>query len=154
MLFAYKAKLPTGALTQGTIESGDMRTAMAKLRGQKLNVIEVAPAGQGLVGFLSSINPFKPGVASKDLVIFSRQLATLVAAGVPIVQGVGLMVAQIESKRFRTVVEGVKVDIESGMAINESMKKYPDAFGDLYVAMIRAGELGGVLDIILDRLCA
>ncbi|MBI4369674.1 MAG: type II secretion system F family protein [Elusimicrobia bacterium] len=155
MMFAYKAKLASGALTEGVLEAVDARTAMAQLRSQRLNIIEVAPAKEGGVfGVLKNLNPFKPKVGSKDLVIFSRQLSTLVAAGVPIVQGLSMMGAQIENKRFKEVVQGLVQDIESGMAINESLKKYPDAFSDLYVAMIRAGELGGVLDVILERLSA
>ncbi|MBI4064499.1 MAG: type II secretion system F family protein [Elusimicrobia bacterium] len=154
MLFAYKAKLATGAPTQGVIEATELRAAVSKLKAQKIDVTEINPAETGVAALLEKINPFKIGVPSKDLVIFSRQLATLVSAGVPIVQGLGMMGAQIQNKKFKAIVEGLKTDIESGMAINESMKKYPDAFDNLYVAMIRAGELGGVLDVILDRLSA
>lgn len=132
-----------------------MRAAMNQLRAMKYSVTELGPAGAtGIMGFLQSINPFKPSVGSKDLVIFSRQMSTLISAGVPIVQGLNMMVNQIENPRFKTVVDGLKNDIESGVAINEALKKYPDAFDDLYVSMIRAGELGGVLDVILDRLCS
>jgi len=93
-------------------------------------------------------------VASKDLVIFSRQLATLVSAGVPIVQGLNILCEQIQSPVFKQIISAIRTDIESGIAIADAMKKHPKAFSELYVSMIRAGETGGVLDAILERLSA
>src|ERR1051326_8571035 len=106
--------------------------------------------GEGNI--LARLNPFKKGVASKDLVIFSRQLATLVSAGVPIVQGLNILTEQIQSPLFKQIISTIRTDIESGIAIADAMKKHPKAFSELYVSMIRAGETGGVLDSILERL--
>jgi len=88
------------------------------------------------------------------VVIFSRQLSTLVSAGVPIVQGLTILEQQAENPAFKTVVGALRTDIEAGLSIADAMKKHPTAFTELYVAMIRAGEVGGILDTILERLSA
>ncbi|MFC1520811.1 type II secretion system F family protein [Elusimicrobiota bacterium] len=150
--FAYKAKSATGAITEGVIDADSIRTATNRLKSQRLNIVEIKEGGGGLGEILNKYNPFKPSVSGKDLVIFSRQLATLVAAGVPLVQGLALLTGSIENPLFKSIVEKLKADIEEGSSIYESMRKYPEAFTELYSSMIRAGEMGGVLDVILDRL--
>jgi type IV pilus assembly protein PilC len=105
-----------------------------------------------LLELLAKINPMKPSVSSKELVLFSRQFATLVAAGVPIVQGLTILVEQVETPLFRKVLSSVRADIEQGISITDAMKKHPQAFTELYVSMIKAGEVGGILDSILERL--
>ena len=79
-------------------------------------------------------------------------MATLVSAGVPIVQGLSILSEQIESPVFKKVMTAIRSDIESGVSIAEAMNKHPRAFSELYVSMIKAGETGGVLDAILERL--
>ncbi|MFA6318618.1 MAG: type II secretion system F family protein, partial [Elusimicrobiota bacterium] len=79
-------------------------------------------------------------------------LSTLVSAGVPIVQGLGILEQQCENPTFKEILGNVKADIEGGLSISDTLKKYPQAFPDLYTAMVRAGELGGILDTILERL--
>lgn len=145
MQFAYKAKDSSGKMTEGSVEAADQKSAMARLREQKLAVVEIK---QG-----AAKKPFfKPKVHNKDVVIFSRQLSTLVSAGVPIVQGLSILEAQAENPAFRTVVGQLRTDIEAGLSIADAMKKHPSAFSELYVAMIKAGEVGGILDTILERL--
>jgi len=97
---------------------------------------------------------FKPKVENKDIVIFSRQLSTLVSAGIPIVQGLNILESQAENPAFKTVVSALRTDIESGLSIADGMRKHPQAFTELYVSMIKAGEVGGILDTILERLSA
>ncbi|MDO8805408.1 MAG: type II secretion system F family protein [Elusimicrobiota bacterium] len=146
MQFAYKAKDSAGKLTEGTVEAADQKVAMTRLREQKLSVIEVKPA---------PVKKAKKGkVDNKDVVMFSRQLSTLVSAGVPIVQGLNILEAQAESPGFKYVVGALRTDIEAGLSIADGMKKHPQAFTELYVAMIKAGEVGGILDTILERLSA
>ena len=148
--YNYKGKSSAGTVADGFIMAPDINTARSLLRAQKLTVIELAEKAD------SPIDKFKkfwdPKITSKDLVIFSRQLSTLVGAGVPLVQGLTILGDQIENPTFKKVVVGIRLDIEAGMGIADTMKKFPDAFDNLYVAMIRAGELGGILDTILDRL--
>ncbi len=149
--FKYSARNTSGKTVEGVIEAPLQRSAADKLRTQRLTVVTLAEMKTG-DSLLARYNPFKPGVKSKDLVIFSRQLATLVSAGVPIVQGLNILTEQIESPIFKTIITAIRTDIESGIAIADAMKKQPKAFSELYVSMIRAGETGGVLDAILERL--
>lgn len=148
MQFAYKAKDPSGKVVEGNVEAADEKTAMARLRSQRLSVTEIK-AG-------SSKKSGKKGgsINNKDVVIFSRQLSTLVSSGVPIVQGLTILSEQAEAPNFKLVLTSLKTDIESGLSIADGMKKHPNAFTELYVAMIRAGEVGGILDTILERLSA
>ncbi|MFA5779031.1 MAG: type II secretion system F family protein [Elusimicrobiota bacterium] len=153
-LFKYKARTPAGDVVQNTIDAPDQVTASNKLRGQRLILLEISLAQKNPLEALSKYNPFKPSVKAKDLVLFSRQLSTLVSAGVPIVQGLTILTEQIENPAFKTVVNNISEDIKAGISIADAMKKEPDAFSDLYVAMIKAGEVGGILDVILERLSA
>lgn len=148
--FIYKGKSAGGGTADGFIMAPDINTARALLRSQKLTVLEIVEKGESIVDRVKSLTA--PKVTSKDLVLFSRQLSTLVGAGVPLVQGLTILEAQIENPAFKKVVVSLRLDIEAGMGIADSMKKYPEAFDNLYVSMIRAGELGGILDTILDRL--
>lgn len=151
--FSYKARFPNGAVTTAVIEAPDQRTAADKLKAQKLILMEIKEVkASGLMAFIDKANPFKPGVNSKELVIFSRQLSTLVSAGVPIVQGLTILVDQAETPVFKKVITGIREDIEQGISIADAMKKHPVAFTELYVSMIKAGEVGGILDTILERL--
>jgi len=146
MQFAYKAKDSAGKVTEGIVEAADQKAAMDRLRAQKLSVMEVKP---------STAKKAKKGkVDNKDVVMFSRQLSTLVSAGVPIVQGLNILEAQAESPGFKYVVGTLRGDIEAGLSIADAMAKHPQAFTELYVAMIKAGEVGGILDTILERLSA
>ncbi len=150
MQFAYKAKDASGKLTEGLVEAPDEKTALGRLRGQRLSVTEIARA-KG-----KSAKQGKPGgkIENKDVVVFSRQLSTLVSSGVPIVQGLTILGEQAESPNFRLVLTSLRSDIEAGLSIADAMKKHPNAFSELYVSMIRAGEVGGILDTILERLSA
>src|SRR3989344_4377113 len=148
--FSYKGKSTAGTTADGFIIAPDLNAAKALLRTQKINFTEVVEKGEGVLDKIKSV--FAPPITSKDLVLFSRQLSTLVGAGVPLVQGLTNLGDQIENPTFKKVVVGLRTDIEAGMGIADTMKKFPKAFDNLYVSMIRAGELGGILDTILDRL--
>ncbi|MCB4790757.1 MAG: type II secretion system F family protein [Elusimicrobia bacterium] len=151
--FSYKARNASGSESTAVIEAPDQRTAMERLKNQKLIVVEISENKPGFIKkIFDKINPMKPSVGSKELVLFSRQLSTLVSAGVPIVQGLSILVDQAESPLFKNVLLSVREDIEQGISINDAMRKHPVAFTELYVAMIKAGEVGGILDAILDRL--
>ena len=147
MQFSYKAKESSGRVVEGLVEAEDQKAALARLRDQRLTVVEIAQKAK-------KTKFFKPKVNNSDIVIFSRQLSTLVSAGVPIVQGLNILEAQAENPAFKTVVTGLRVDIESGLSIADAMRKHPQAFTELYVSMIKAGEVGGILDTILERLSA
>ncbi len=150
--FKYTARNNLGKMIEGVVEAQIQRMAIERLRSQKYTVMTLVEVKAGGPSFLDRLNPFKGSIKSKDLVIFSRQLATLVSAGVPIVQGLNILAEQIESPAFKKVIAAVRTDIESGIAIADTLKKHPKAFSELYVSMVRAGETGGVLDAILERL--
>ncbi|MEW6557250.1 MAG: type II secretion system F family protein [Elusimicrobiota bacterium] len=153
-LFNYKVRLPSGAETAGTIDATDQTTAINKLRAQRVILLEIHIAKKNPLDTLKKLNPLKPHTTAKDLVLFSRQLSTLVSAGVPIVQGLTILGDQVENPAFKKVVNSVTDDIKAGISIADAMKKQPDAFSELYVSMIKAGEVGGILDVILERLSA
>lgn len=150
--FAYKARGAGGNTMDAMIEAPDQRTAMERLRAQKLIILEINESAPGLLDSLKKYNPFQPKVGAKDVVLFSRQMSTLVSAGVALVSGLNILQEQMENPAFKVVVNKVKEDIEAGLSIADALKKHPSAFSDLYVAMIKAGEVGGILDVILERL--
>jgi type IV pilus assembly protein PilC len=95
---------------------------------------------------------FGDGIKQKDIVIFTRQLGTMIDAGLPIVQCLDILAEQADNKNFRKIVRQLKEDVESGSTFTESLRKHPKVFDDLFVNMIAAGEVGGILDTILQRL--
>jgi type IV pilus assembly protein PilC len=151
--FIYKGRSANGNVFSANIEAIDQRAAMDKLRAQKIIVTELKLLESNVIlEFIKKNNPFKPGVGSKELVLFSRQFSTLVSAGVPIVQGLTILMDQAESPVFKNVITLLRQDIEQGISITDAMKKHPVAFSELYISMIKAGEIGGILDVILERL--
>jgi type IV pilus assembly protein PilC len=149
--FAYKAKQADGNVVQGVVDADEQKQAVERLRNQKLVILEIGVKEKSILDPIMAMFKSKGHVTSKDLVLFSRQLSTLVSAGVPIVQGLGILETQAENPAFREVLQAVKADIEGGLSISDALKKHPDAFPDLYCSMIKAGELGGILDTILER---
>lgn len=93
-------------------------------------------------------------VKLKDLVVFTRQLSTMVSAGVPLTRAMSTLQSQAESKNFKVIIGAITKDIESGISLADAFGKYPNVFSDVYVNMVRAGEAGGILDDILKRLAA
>ncbi|MCS7231182.1 MAG: type II secretion system F family protein [Elusimicrobiota bacterium] len=151
--YIYKARLSNGKIVTGEIEAINQREAVDRLRSMKYVVTEIKEFKESsLKTFLSKISPFKGKVKSSDLTVFSRQLATLVSSGVPLVQGLSILEEQFESVVFKNVIRSIRTDIESGVSISEAMKKHPQVFSELYIGMIHAGEVGGILDQVLDRL--
>jgi len=153
-VFAYKAKSADGSTVEGTVDAEEQRAAVERLRAQKLFILEIGEKTSSPLDAIKGLFKRKGKVYSRDLVLFSRQLSTLVGAGVPIVQSLAILEAQAENPAFKEVLNAVRVDIESGLSISDALKKHPDAFPELYTAMIKAGELGGILDTILERLTA
>ncbi len=146
--FAYRARTAGGAVVSGVIDAPEEKAAFERLRAQKLSPLEVGRKKMGgLFGFLK-----RSKIPTKEIAIFSRQLATLNGSGVPIVQGLSILETQMQSKALREVIASVRSDIESGLSISEGIKKHPNAFSKLYVSMIKAGETGGLLNEILERL--
>jgi type IV pilus assembly protein PilC len=150
--FAYKAKGVDGGVLTGVVDAEEQKVAVERLRAQKLVILEIGEKTSGPLDAVKALFKSKGKVSSNDLVLFSRQLSTLVSAGVPIVQGLAILESQAENPAFKEVLGLVRADIEGGLSISDALKKHPNAFPDLYCSMIKAGELGGILDTILERL--
>lgn len=149
--FSFTAHLKNGQIQKGTIAANDKIGALAALRAKDLQPIIVKEAkNRGLKMDISL--PGKHKVKSKDLVIFTRQLSTLVDAGVPLLRSLTLLKEQTESLTLKRALEAVVSDIQAGVNLSESLSKHPNTFSPIYVNMIRAGEAGGILDTVLDRL--
>jgi type IV pilus assembly protein PilC len=147
-LYTYKAVDKQGEIVQAKLEgSGEMAVAQ-ELRQQGLMVIDVKEQSVREKDILA---PFK-GIRLGDLVVFSRQLATMINAGLPIVRALYILSEQTENPKLKDVVVAVRKDVEAGLSLSESLEKHPKVFSRLYVEMIKAGEIGGILDGVLLRL--
>jgi len=151
--YIFRAKTPAGKEVSDVVEAASPTEVIEKLRGLKYFVIEVKEQKESFLKNIIANIPFlKRKVKSSELTIFSRQLATLVSSGVQLVQGLSILEEQFESPTFRKIIHAVRLDIEAGVSISEAISKYPDVFSELYVGMVHAGEVGGILDQVLDRL--
>src|SRR5215216_1211661 len=147
-LYAYRALDKQGEIIQDKLEgSGEMAVAH-ELRQQGLLVIDVKEQSLAQKDILA---PFK-GIRLADLVVFSRQLATMINAGLPIVRALYILSEQTENPKLKDVVVAARKDVEAGLSLSEALEKHPDAFSRLYVEMVKAGEVGGILDGVLLRL--
>lgn len=149
MLFTYTATNKIGKTVKGQIEGVDREAVVETLHKQSLRPIVVKAIGNA-----KPPSRFGKKVKLKELVIFTRQLSTMISAGVPLVRSLATMQTQTESKYFKSVIGQVTKDIEGGMPLADSFVKYPNVFSDVYINMVRAGEAGGILDEILKRLAA
>src|SRR5580692_6869121 len=104
----------------------------------------------GEMNFLQKLNA--PSVSIQDVAIFSRQFSTMINAGLPVLQCLSIIADQQTNATFKKVINNLKDDIGSGGNLSDAMGKHPKVFNELYVNMVRSGELGGVLDVILERL--
>ena len=146
--FTYEAKTRTGEVRTGTMEADDEAAVGQRLRQQQLQPTKVAKKG-------FSFNFGGGGsVTTKDLVIFTRQFSTMTDAGLPLVQCLDILGSQIENPAFARVLRTVKNDVEGGLTFSDSLAKHPRIFDHLLCNLVRAGEIGGILDTILQRLAA
>ena len=149
-VFVYRGRSAAGVVT-GQVEADDRLSAVAQLRAKGVVATQVQeqkakPAGAAKKG---------GGKASdKDLAIFTRQFSTMIDAGLPIAQCLGIVAEQSDSDVLRSVPSGITKDVESGITLAESFRKYPKTFDDLFTNLLEAGESGGVLDVVLQRLSA
>lgn len=149
--FTYKALDSKGQHKNGTIEAANENAARSALSRLGLKPISVSKGGKNGGDIMSFLN--KGGkVKSKDLVIFTRQLATMINAGVPLVRSLATMQSQTENPTFKKQLINISKDVESGTAFADSIEKYKGTFSPIYINMIRAGEAGGILDDILTKL--
>jgi len=147
--FAYTARRDTQVI-KGTIEAIDRKAAAKVINDQKLKLISLTEdSGKK---FTFNVELSEPKVKLKDRVIFTRQLATMINAGVPLVRSLATLSAQTESKALKRYLPLIVKDVEGGVAFAEAIGKFPKVFDTVYVSMVHAGEEGGILDEILIRL--
>jgi type IV pilus assembly protein PilC len=146
--FAFKALDLAGSPSKGEMEAADKQTVASQLRSKGLIVVDIeekAAAGAG--DLLARFRRVK----ADDLVIASRQLATMVQSGMSLLRALYVIEEQTESDKLREVWIEVRKDIEAGVSLSDALKRHPDVFNELYVAMVQAGETGGILDQTLVR---
>jgi type IV pilus assembly protein PilC len=131
------------------MEATGEAAVMAQLRAQMITPVNVKAKSKDL---LEGLSLFKAQANTRDMVIFTRQFATMIDAGLPLVQCLSIQADQQPKQGFKEVIQGVKSDVEQGSTFADALGKHPRAFSDLYVNLVRAGEVGGILDTILNRL--
>lgn len=149
--FSYSARNTKGQVIKGNVSASDRAAATKLIVGQGLKPILIKEEGAGKNSSLKSIK-IGGGVKTKDLVIFTRQLSTMINAGVPMVRSLATLQAQTENKLFKTQLETISKKVESGFSLGDSLAEHPKTFSNIYVNMVRAGEEGGILDDVLSRL--
>jgi len=149
-LYHYRAKDRQGRSIAATIEADDIRTAAKILREKGYFISELKEPGKGLQAEIT-IPGMERGPGLKDIAIFSRQLATMLSAGLPIVQALAILERQTENKGFKKILKEIRTDVEGGSNFSDALTKHK-AFSRLYVNLVRAGETSGTLDGVLDRL--
>lgn len=148
--FQYKARDKQGRLITAVAEADDVRSLARNLREKGLFVAEIKEPGRGLQADIK-IPGLDPQPNLKDLAVFSRQLATMLNAGLPIVQALAILERQTEKKKFREIIKDVRTEVEGGASFSEALSKHK-LFNRLYINLVKAGETSGTLDAILDRL--
>src|SRR5579864_4732883 len=144
--FVWEARARTGELRKGSMEAETENTVQARLRQQQLLPTKVKKKAKSLNFQLGT------GVGPKDIVTFTRLFATMIDAGLPIVQCLDILQGQTENKRFAVILRDIKASVEQGATFSDSLRRHPKVFDPLYVNLVQAGEVGGILDTILNRL--
>ncbi len=144
-VFAWEGRLADGTLRKGELEADSKAAVNMVLRRQRVVPTKIRPKRKDIV-------LFEQGVKIKEVVVFTRQFATMINAGLPLVQCLDILGSQQDNPTFKKVVAQIKHDVEGGSTFADSLKKHPKLFDNLYVNLVAAGEIGGVLDLVLNRL--
>jgi type IV pilus assembly protein PilC len=147
--FVYTAKDSAGKVIQSTVEADNPKAVMEALRNEGFFVVRIVERRKPFNPLALIERAFKIGL--KELTVFSRQFALLLNAGLTLAEAVDTIEEQTQNSSFRQILHKVKLDIQGGETLNLAMKKHPRAFSPFFVSMVQAGEIGGALDSILDR---
>jgi len=145
--FYWKARTLDGMIQTGTIAAKNQNEVISLLRRQKFIVLTVRAKPRDI-----SIPGVGKRVKGRDLVLFTRQFATMIAAGLPLIQCLEILEEQVDNPVLRKTITGMRGSIETGTSLSEALGRYPKIFSVLFASMVSAGEMGGVLDVVLDRL--
>ena len=146
-MFEYTARSQTGQIQKGQLDVSNKDDVSAYLKKNRLILVSAREAPKQIKFSMGG-----PRVKTRDIVIFTRQFATMINAGLPLVQSLNILASQTENKTLADVTKAVVYDVESGNTLADAFSKHPKAFSSLYVNMVAAGEAGGILDTILLRL--
>ena len=150
-IFIWEGTTKKNEVKKGEIEATNENAVRGLLRRQGFKIIEVRIKPKDILEYL----PFlKAKIKEKNVVVFCRIFSTMINAGLPLIQCLDLLAQQEQNKSFAKIIRSVKEDIEGGTSLTNALKKYPKIFDDLFVNLIAAGEAGGILDVILERLSA
>lgn len=144
--YSWEATNRAGEVRKGTVEAADEAAVANRLRADGLTPRKIRKQAREIQIVIGS------GVTPKELQIFTRQLATMIDAGLPLVQCLDILATQTENKIFAGILHSVKSSVEQGATFSDALRKHPKVFDELYVNLVAAGEVGGILDTILNRL--
>lgn len=150
-IYTWKGINSYGEKRKGEVEAPDQVAALGHTKRLRIKDAVIKEKPKDL---LADITIFQPKVTGKDIVVFTRQLSTMIDAGLPLVQSIDILSKQQENPTFKKVLLTIKSDVETGTTFADAMRKHPKVFDSLYANMIEAGETGGILDTILGRLAA
>lgn len=150
-IYAWAGKTKKGRSLKGELDVADERIARIHLKKRNIQITKLKPKPKDLFGNISFM---QPKITNKDIVIFTRQFSTMIDAGLPLVQGLNILAEQMENKTFKGVLKQITRDVEGGSTLADALGKHPKIFDTLFVNLVAAGEVGGILDTILQRLAA
>ena len=148
-VYVWVAQTKKGRNLKGEIDAATEAIALSMLKKRNFTVKKLKLKPKDL---FENISFLKPKVSNKDLVVFTRQFSTMIDAGLPLVQGLTILAEQAENPTFKAILKEITKDVEGGSTLAEAMKKHPKIFDSLFVNLVAAGEVGGILDTILRRL--
>jgi type IV pilus assembly protein PilC len=151
--YSYTARDRSGKVLSATMEAGSQREVAAALRDKGLFVGEIKEPKKGLNADVK-MPAFLDRVGLRDVTIFSRQFATVINAGLPVVQSLNILAKQADKQKMRDALNKVREDVETGLPLSDSLAKHPSIFNRLYIYLVRAGEVSGNLDGILERVAS
>jgi len=149
--YIWAGRTRKGRVLKGQLDAVDERIARIQLKRRNIDVTKLKPKPKDL---FANISFLQPKVTAKDIVVFTRQFSTMIDAGLPLVQGLNMLSEQTQNKTFKRILSQVTKDVEGGSTLADALNKHPRVFDSLFVNLVAAGEVGGILDTILQRLAA
>ena len=146
--FAYKVRDRSGKILKGQLEAEDKDTVISSLINQNYYILSLEQVQKSSKDVEFNLSPVK----IQDIIVMTRQLATMMAAGLPILRCFSILGEQVSNKKLKKTLLEIHDDIEGGVPLWQAIARHPDVFSPVYISMVRAGELGGILDTVLDRL--
>lgn len=148
-VYQWVAITKKGRKIKGDLDAANEKIALSQLKKRNLTIKKLKAKPKDL---FAGVSFMQPKVTKRDIVIFTRQFSTMIDAGLPLVQGLQILSEQSENPTFKTILKRINSDVEGGSTLAEALKKHPEVFDNLFVNLVAAGEVGGILDTILRRL--